>query len=88
MMADSGLSRCLPATPTAGLTGNGALKGRHAPHGDPVTNDELIAKYRALVGQLLPAGRRTPAAVLTLDELTDVRELAELVAAPVASALG
>jgi hypothetical protein len=37
---------------------------------------------------MLPAERRAPAAVLTLDELTGVRELAELVAAPVASTLG
>ncbi|GAB3208279.1 MmgE/PrpD family protein [Nocardia tengchongensis] len=62
------------------------------PHGgpsDPVTDDEIVAKYRSLVGPLLPAARlHTIAdAVLRLDELTDVRELADLLAAPVAGAL-
>jgi len=63
-----------------------------APHGgpaDPVTNDELIAKYRALVGPLLPAARldAIQETVLALDELSDLRDLVDLLAAPVAGAL-
>jgi 2-methylcitrate dehydratase PrpD len=62
------------------------------PHGgpaDPVTNDDLVAKYRSVVGPLLPTERldAIQQTVLTLDELTDFRELAELLAAPVAGAL-
>jgi 2-methylcitrate dehydratase PrpD len=62
------------------------------PHGgpaDPVTNDELIAKYRALVGPLLPATRLDDIqeTVLALDELSDLRELGDLLAIPVAGAL-
>jgi 2-methylcitrate dehydratase PrpD len=62
------------------------------PHGgpsDPVTNDDLIAKYRSLVRLLMPTPRldAIQQAVLTLDELADVRELAALLAAPVAGAL-
>jgi 2-methylcitrate dehydratase PrpD len=59
------------------------------PHGgpaDPVTNDELIEKYRTLVGPLLPASRLDAIqdAVLDLDGLSDVHELVRLLAAPVA----
>ena len=62
------------------------------PHGgpsDPVTNDDIIAKYRSLVGPLMPASRldAIQQAVLGIDELTDIRELAELLADPVAGAL-
>lgn len=62
------------------------------PHGgpaDPVTNAELIAKYRSLAGPLLDADRLDAIqdAVLHLDELDDIRVLAELLAAPVAGAL-
>ena len=62
------------------------------PHGgpsDPVTNDQLVAKYRALVGPLMPAARldEIQHAVLGIDELADVRELTDLLAAPVAGAL-
>jgi 2-methylcitrate dehydratase PrpD len=62
------------------------------PHGgpsDPVTNDDIIAKYRSLVGPLMPAPRldAIQQAVLGIDELTDIRELAELLADPVAGAL-
>jgi 2-methylcitrate dehydratase PrpD len=62
------------------------------PHGgpsDPVTNDDLIAKYRSLVGPLMPASRldAIQQAVLSLDELADIRQLAALLAAPVAGAL-
>jgi 2-methylcitrate dehydratase PrpD len=62
------------------------------PHGgpsDPVTNDDLIAKYRALAGPLLTTERLDAIArtILGLEELSDIRELAELLSAPVASAL-
>ncbi|MFI1914090.1 MmgE/PrpD family protein [Nocardia sp. NPDC020380] len=62
------------------------------PHGgpsDPVTDDDIIAKYRALAGPLVETSRldAIQRAVLGLDELGDVRELAELLAAPVAGAL-
>ncbi|MFJ4657357.1 MmgE/PrpD family protein [Nocardia sp. NPDC088792] len=62
------------------------------PHGgpsDPVTDDDIIAKYRALAGPLVETSRldAIQRAVLGLDELADVRELADLLAAPVAGAL-
>ncbi|MCW2624413.1 MmgE/PrpD family protein [Mycobacterium sp.] len=62
------------------------------PHGgpaDPVTNDEIVAKYRTLVSALMPADRvdAIQAAVLGLDGLDDVDELTALLAAPVAGAL-
>ena len=58
------------------------------PHGgplDPVTNDELIAKFRTLVGPLLPAARldAIQRAVLGLEDLADIGELGQLLAAPV-----
>ena len=62
------------------------------PHGgpaDPVTNDELIAKYRSLVGPLMPTPRldAIQRTVLGIDKLTDIRDLASLLAAPVEGAL-
>ena len=62
------------------------------PHGgpaDPVTNEDLAKKYRALVGPLMPLSRldAIQRAVLDIDGLTDVRELVELLAAPVGGAL-
>lgn len=62
------------------------------PHGgpdDPVTNDDVIAKYRALVGPLVATSRldAIQRAVLNLDQLADIRELADLLAAPVEGAL-
>jgi 2-methylcitrate dehydratase PrpD len=61
----------------------------HGGPGDPVTNQELIAKYRSLVGPLMPAARldAIQAAVLGIDELADIAELGELLAAPVAGIL-
>jgi 2-methylcitrate dehydratase PrpD len=62
------------------------------PHGgpaDPVTNDELIAKYRVLVGPLMPAARldAIQAAVLGLADLDDLGTLTDLLAGPVAGTL-
>jgi 2-methylcitrate dehydratase PrpD len=61
----------------------------HGGPGDPVTNQELVAKYRSLVGPLLPAPRldAIQAAVLGIEQLADIAELGELLAAPVAGAL-
>ncbi|MEU6584907.1 MmgE/PrpD family protein [Nocardia sp. NPDC046763] len=62
------------------------------PHGgpaEPVTDDELVAKYRSLVGPLVSSDRldAIQRAVLGIDELADLCELADLLAAPVAGAL-
>jgi 2-methylcitrate dehydratase PrpD len=56
---------------------------------DPVTNEDLIDKYRALAGPLMPSSRldAIQQAVLDIDHLTDICELAELLAAPVRGAL-
>jgi 2-methylcitrate dehydratase PrpD len=62
------------------------------PHGaptDPVTNDELVAKFHALADPVAGAdrARAIERAVLGLDRLDDVSELVDLLAAPVAGAL-
>ncbi|MFG2847171.1 MmgE/PrpD family protein [Kitasatospora sp. NPDC048296] len=62
------------------------------PHGgplDPVTNEEIVAKYRTLVGPLMPTTRldAVQRAVLGLDGLSDIGELGELLAGPVAGTL-
>ena len=62
------------------------------PHGgpaDPVTNEDLIAKYRSLVGPLMPTSRldAIQQAVLGIEELADICDLASLLAAPVEGAL-
>lgn len=63
-----------------------------APHGaptDPVTDDELVAKFHALADRVTDRARADAIerAVLGLDELDDTDHLAELLAAPVAGAL-
>jgi 2-methylcitrate dehydratase PrpD len=63
------------------------------PHGgpaDPVTNDELIAKYRTLAGPLMPPARLDviQSAVLALDSLDSLAPLTNLLAAPVTPCLG
>jgi 2-methylcitrate dehydratase PrpD len=63
-----------------------------APHGapdDPVTNAELVAKYRALVGPIMDHDRMIAIenAVLGLDNLNNLNELTALLAAPVAGTL-
>jgi 2-methylcitrate dehydratase PrpD len=62
------------------------------PHGapnDPVTNDELRAKFHALADRVTSRGRAQAIerAVVNLDVLDDVGHLIELLAAPVAGAL-
>ncbi|MGE7438728.1 MmgE/PrpD family protein [Kitasatospora sp. NPDC001175] len=54
----------------------------HGGPDDPVTNDELIAKYRTLAGPLISADRleAIERAVLDLENLDDVRTLARLLA--------
>ncbi len=62
------------------------------PHGaptDPVTNDELVAKFHALADRVTSHDRADAIerAVCTLDELADVNNLIDLLADPVAGAL-
>ena len=63
-----------------------------APHGapwDPVTNDELVAKFHALTDRVMECDRATAIehAVVGLEDLADVNDLIELLAPPVAGAL-
>jgi 2-methylcitrate dehydratase PrpD len=63
-----------------------------APHGaptDPVTNDELVAKFHALADRVTNRGRAEAIerAVVGLDDLDDTDYLIDLLAAPVAGAL-
>ena len=62
------------------------------PHGaptDPVTNDELVAKFHALADRVTSHGRAEAIerAVIGLDELDDTDYLVDLLAAPVSGAL-
>lgn len=64
----------------------------HRPHGapdDPVTNTELLDKFRALADRVTTPARATAIAdtVIGLDELDDITTLTDLLAAPVAGAL-
>ncbi|MGB9305787.1 MAG: MmgE/PrpD family protein [Mycobacterium sp.] len=81
-------------TDVAVTTQDGAV--HHArvaqPHGaptDPVTNDELVAKFHALADRVTNRGRAEAIerAVVGLDELDDIDYLIDLLAAPVAGAL-
>jgi 2-methylcitrate dehydratase PrpD len=63
-----------------------------APHGaptDPVTNDELAAKFHALADRVTDRGRAEAIerAVVALEDLDDIDNLIDLLAAPVAGAL-
>src|SRR6202789_4559257 len=63
-----------------------------APHGapwDPVTNDELVTKFHSLADRVTSRDRAKAIerAVVGLDDLDDVGELIDLLAAPVAGAL-
>lgn len=58
------------------------------PHGapdDPVTNDEVVAKYRAVLAPIMPADRiaAIEEIVLNLDKLDAIDDLVALLAAPV-----
>ena len=62
------------------------------PHGaptDPVTNEELVAKFHALADRVTSRGRAEAIerAVVGLEDLDDVDYLIDLLAAPVAGAL-
>ena len=62
------------------------------PHGaptDPVTDDELVAKFRALADRVTSSGRAKAIerAVVGLEDLDDVDYLIDVLAAPVAGAL-
>lgn len=63
-----------------------------SPHGsplDPVTNEEVVAKFRALAGQVVTTNRARAIerAALSLAEADSVTPLAELLAAPAGRAL-
>ena len=63
-----------------------------APHGaptDPVTNDELVAKFHALADRVTNRERAIAIerAALALDDLDDIDEFVDLLAAPVSGAL-
>jgi 2-methylcitrate dehydratase PrpD len=62
------------------------------PHGspfDPVTNGEVIAKFRALMERVVeePRARAIERAVLALEDLDHLDDLVDLLASPVAGAL-
>jgi 2-methylcitrate dehydratase PrpD len=62
------------------------------PHGapaDPITNDELVAKFHALADRVTTRARAMAIerAVTGIDDLPDVNELVAMLAAPVAGAL-
>jgi 2-methylcitrate dehydratase PrpD len=62
------------------------------PHGapsDPVTNEEIVAKFHALADRVTGSARARAIerVVLALDELGDVTEFVDLLAAPVSGAL-
>ena len=71
---------------TIRLSNGSALSKRVVlPHGapsDPVTNDEIVAKYRRLTGPVLPAPRRDAIenAILHLEEAADLGRLTDLLA--------
>jgi 2-methylcitrate dehydratase PrpD len=63
-----------------------------APHGapwDPVTNDELVAKFHALTDRVTHRDRATAIehAMVNLENLDDISDLVDLLAPPVAGAL-
>jgi 2-methylcitrate dehydratase PrpD len=63
-----------------------------APHGapnDPVTNDELVAKFHALADRVTNRGRAEAIerAVVGLEQLDDIEDLLDLLDEPVAGAL-
>jgi 2-methylcitrate dehydratase PrpD len=63
-----------------------------APHGapwDPVTNDELVAKFHALADRVMDRDRATAIerAVVGLENLDDISDLIALLAPPVSGAL-
>jgi 2-methylcitrate dehydratase PrpD len=81
-------------TDVAVTTRDGAV--HHArvdlPHGaptDPVTNDELVAKFHSLADRVTSRGRADAIerAMVGLEDLHDIGDLIDLLAAPVAGAL-
>jgi 2-methylcitrate dehydratase PrpD len=81
-------------TDVAVTTHDGAIHRARVdqPHGaptDPVTNDELVAKFHALADRVTDGGRAEAIerAVVGLEDLDDTSHLIDLLAAPVAGAL-
>ncbi|BBX62466.1 MmgE/PrpD family protein [Mycobacterium saskatchewanense] len=92
-LADAGLAEKF-RTDVAVTTRDGAVhRARVAqPHGaptDPVTNDELVAKFHALADRVTARSRAEAIerAVIGLEELDDTNDLIDVLAAPVAGAL-
>ena len=56
---------------------------------NPLSNADVIAKYRALTGRVMPSPRAEAIErlILSLEEATDIADLVELLADPVAGAL-
>ncbi|WP_179402708.1 MmgE/PrpD family protein [Burkholderia guangdongensis] len=56
---------------------------------EPMTNDEIVAKFRALTGAVIDTARQKQieSLVLNIERLEDARELLALLAQPVANAL-
>jgi 2-methylcitrate dehydratase PrpD len=81
-------------TDLAVTTDDGTVHRVHVdqPHGaptDPITNDEVVAKFHALADRVTSPERAAAIerAVTGLDALADIRELVDLLVAPVAGAL-
>lgn len=92
-LADAGITEKF-RTDLAVTTRDGTVhRARVAvPHGapdDPVTNDELVAKFHALADRVTSRGRAAAIerAVTGLDDLTDINNLIDVLAGPVAGAL-
>jgi 2-methylcitrate dehydratase PrpD len=79
----------LQITMSDGRTESEVVISPHGSPSDPVTNHEIVAKYRALASRVVDAPRMAAIeqTVLTLPELRDVTPLIDLLSAPVGWAL-
>ncbi|MDT5386410.1 MAG: hypothetical protein QOE04_51 [Mycobacterium sp.] len=79
----------IAVTTTDGIVHRARVDQPHGAPGDPVSNAELVAKFHALADRVTDRARAEAIerAVIGLDELDDVTDLIELLAAPVAGAL-
>ena len=79
----------LVVTMTDGTVHHERVDQPHGAPSDPVTNDELVAKFHALADRVTTSSRAAAieSAVLGLADLDDVADLIDLLAAPVAGAL-
>jgi 2-methylcitrate dehydratase PrpD len=76
-------------TTTDGIVHRSRVDQPHGAPGDPVTNAELVAKFHALAVRVTDRARAAAIerAVMRLEDLDDVTDLIEPLAAPVAGAL-